>query len=97
MPKKSAPVLAYKGFDQNLQCRGMQYEIGKTFTHEGPVKACNSGLHACEYPLDVFNYYPPAGNRFARVEATGEISRHESDSKIAAASLTITDRQAGDP
>jgi len=87
-------VLAFKGFDKDLKCRGYQFEIGKTFEHEGAVKACNSGFHSCENPLDVLNYYPLIGddgrlNRFATVKASGSISRHGDDSKIASAKLTI--------
>ena len=83
-------IVAYKGFDSNLRCRGFQYEIGKTYTHEGKVEVCSSGFHSCEYPFDVFKYYPLAcGNRFATIKASGQICRHEDDSKIASASLTV--------
>ena len=89
--KSDAPVvLAYKGFDANMQCRGFQFEIGKTYTHEGTVEACSSGFHACENPFEVWNYYPLNGsNKFCSVELSGAISRHEEDSKIAAATISI--------
>jgi hypothetical protein len=87
--KKPEVILAYKGFDQQLNCRGFQYELGKTFEHKGAVKACEGGFHACEYPLDVLNYYAPAGSRFAVVEQSGEISRHDGDSKVASSHISI--------
>ena len=83
-------IVAYKGFDAKLQCRGMQYAIGQTVVHDGAVKACSTGLHSCENPLDVFGYYEPGTSRFALVEASGEISREAGgDSKIASAKLHI--------
>ncbi|SDH23782.1 DUF7666 domain-containing protein, partial [Propionivibrio dicarboxylicus] len=87
--KQEEAITAFKGFNQDFQCRGFQFEVGKTYEHAGEVKACASGFHSCEYPLDVFNYYGPVSNRFAVVKASGQISRHDEDSKIACASLTI--------
>jgi hypothetical protein len=87
--KKPELVQSFKGFDQQLACRGFQYEIGKTFEHAGTVKACEAGFHACEYPLDIFNYYAPAGSRFAAVEQSGEIGRHDGDSKVASSRIHI--------
>ena len=86
-------ITAYKGFDANLQCRGFQFEVGQTYTHDGPVSACSSGFHACEAPLDVWGYYPIIQDdgsltRFAEVEVSGDISRD--GNKLAAATITIT-------
>ena len=83
------PLVAYKGFDKNMQCRGFQYEVGKTYKHEGRVMVCDAGFHSCEHPLDVFNYYNPADSRFAVVKASGKISRHKDDSKVASKSISI--------
>ena len=83
-------IVTYKGFNKDLQCRGYQFEIGKTYEHEGKVEACGSGFHACECPLDVFGYYPPADSRFAETVSFGTTDREEGgDTKIASASITI--------
>ena len=88
----------YKGMDQNMQCLGFQYEVGKEYEHTGPLKCCPSeeeakkgigGFHACEYPLDVFNYYPPAGSRFFEVEQGGKLSKSDDDSKVASTKIKI--------
>ena len=83
-------ILAYKGFDKNLMCRGFQYEVGKTYTHKGAVEACSGGFHACENPLDVFAYYAPASSKFALVQLSGKTDREKGgDTKVAAAKITI--------
>ena len=83
-------ITTYKGFNQNLTCRGFQFEIGKTFEHKGKVEACYGGFHSCEYPLDCFSYYPPAESRYAETIATGEASREDGgDSNIASSTITI--------
>ncbi|OMG45245.1 hypothetical protein BK140_33355 [Paenibacillus macerans] len=81
-------IKGWKGFNKDLKCRGMQYEIGKTF-EEPEAEACEKGLHFCEYPLDVLGYYPPADSRYAEVEADGEIDRDGQDSKVATTRLHI--------
>ena len=82
-------VISIKGFDKNLQCRNYQFELGKTYTHDGVVKACESGFHAVEYGIDAFSYYAPAGSRYCVIEQFGDMQRHSDDTKIASASITI--------
>ena len=68
-------VIAYKGFNKDLTCRGFQYEIGKEY-EEQEVSVCKSGFHACENPFDVLNYYEDIlNNRFCKVEQSGTINK----------------------
>ena len=89
MNEQTAPLVTYKGFDQDMKCRGFQYAVGQSYEHEGEVKACEVGFHACEHPLNVFKYYAPAGSRFAVVEQAGVISRSGDDTKVASSKITI--------
>ena len=83
-------IVAYKGFDKNMQCRDFQFEVGKTYKHEGEVSACKSGFHSCTNPLDVLNYYDVT-SRFALVEIGGITDNDIDDTKIASAEITIKD------
>ena len=68
-------VIAYKGFNKDLTCRGFQYEVGKEYTEE-KVSICNRGFHACENPFDVLNFYGDVlNNRFCKVEQSGQIEK----------------------
>ena len=87
--KNNTQILAYKGFNKDWTCRGYQYKVGETNVHDGKTKACESGFHACEYPLDVFSYYAPASSVFAVIEASGDIDRKGDDSKITSSKLTV--------
>ena len=89
MAEENKEIIAYKGFKQDWTCRGYQYEIGKMYEHKGDVKACESGFHACEYPLDVLRYYSPAESKFAVVKMSGGTSKDSDDTKIASAKITI--------
>ena len=68
-------IIAYKGFNKDLTCKGFQYEVGKEYTEE-KVSICNSGFHACENPFDVLDFYGDAlNNRFCKVEQSGLIKK----------------------
>ncbi len=78
----------FKGFKKDMTCRGFQYEEGKEYTEERAI-ACETGFHACEYPLDCLSYYSPSDSVYHEVEQSGEISRHLDDSKIASTKIKI--------
>jgi len=50
-------VKGWKCFDQDLSCRGFQFEIGKTYEIEGDLKMCSNGFHFHEKAEHLFNYY----------------------------------------
>ena len=79
---------AYKGFKNNMTCRGFQYEEGKEY-HEERAECCDTGFHACEYPLDCFKYYEPADSVYHEVEQTGDIDKSDEDSKVASTEIKI--------
>ena len=85
----SEKIIAYKAMNKNMQCRGKQYEVGKTY-HEDKADCCNAGMHACENPLDVLHYYPlKDGPRFFEVECGGNVDKSGEDSKLACTELTV--------
>ena len=80
-------IKAYKGFNKDMTCSDFQYEEGKEYVTE-KAEACECGFHACEYPLDVFSYYPPGTSVYHEVEQSGELDRSESD-KVASTKIKI--------
>ena len=85
-------ITGYKGFDQNMRCRGYQYEGGEEYIHEGSAVACQSGFHFCENPLDVFGYYSPGESVFHAVEGSGQIAKHNDDSKVSCTKIKVGPR-----
>ena len=85
----SEKIIAYKAMDKNMRCRGKQYEVGKTY-HEDKADCCRAGMHACENPLDVLQYYPLRDSpRFFEVECGGNVDKIGEDSKLACTELTV--------
>ena len=82
-------IKSYKGFHKDMTCRDFQYKEGGEY-EEKQADVCNSGFHACEYPLDCFYYYSPNCSVYREVEQEGEFSkRNNGDSKIASTKIKI--------
>ena len=63
----------FKGFYKGLVCRGKKYKENTVFEEEA-AEICKSGMHFCENPFDVLDYYDLVNtdgsfNEFAEVEA----------------------------
>lgn len=66
-----------KGFDEDLKCRGMQFEVGKEYKIElngRELELCtDTCFHYCDSLLQVHQYYPVnENNRFCEIEVLGE-------------------------
>ena len=84
----------YKGFNDKLQCvlngKAFQYEVGQTYTHNGPTDLCSKGFHFCEHPMDTWSYYAPfADTRYAEIEADEVSCETQEDPKRVSRSLTV--------
>ena len=79
---------AYKGFNKDMTCCGFQYEEGKEYTTD-KAELCNSGFHACEHPLNCFDYYAPSESVYHEVELDEVSDERESDTKVCAKKIKI--------
>ena len=66
----------YKGYNKGLICRDKQYAENTVFEEEN-AEICKSGMHFCENPFDVLDYYGYVNdkaelNEFTEVEALGD-------------------------
>ena len=82
-------IKSYKAFDENMRCRGFQYEVGKEYDMNGDIQCCKRGFHACESPMEVWNYYDMLTSRFAEVEQSGKISTEADSTKICSSRIKI--------
>ena len=83
------PIKSYKAFDKNMKCRGFQYEVGKEYDMNGDIQCCKRGFHACESPMEVWDYYDMLTSRFAEVEQSGKISTGADSTKICSSHIKI--------
>ena len=89
LPMEFSIIKGVKGFDKNMQCRGMQFEENKEFHQDGTIKACENGVHFCENPLQTLRYYSANNSEFCEVEGHGNLDSHIEDSKIAVSDIKI--------
>lgn len=88
---KENVIKSYKGFDKDFKCKDFQYEVGKEYEIEGEIKCCKRGFHACESPMEVFDYYDMLNSRFAEVEQSGQIDKKDDNksTKICSSRIKI--------
>ena len=73
----------YKGFNKGLICRGKRYAEDTVFEEESAV-LCETGMHFCKLPHQVFQYYAPSsGSEFAEVEALDEVQTDDGKKFVA--------------
>ena len=87
---KRKEVIAYKGMNSDMSCKGFQYEIGKTYkTDKAELWKC--GFHACLNPRDVLDYYYQSiKSRYFKVKLSGEITKCGfEDTNVAATEITV--------
>lgn len=81
-------MLAYKGFNPGLVCRGYQFKLGRNITDKANCRA--NGFHCAENPLDCLTYYSNMDQaEYYLVDAGGDVDEDELDSKIACTELNI--------
>lgn len=67
-------VKGYKVFNPDWTCRDFKYEVGQTYTHDGPIAICKAGFHFCQKPSECFDYYRfDSSNHVAEIEAIGNV------------------------
>lgn len=67
---KADLLVGVKGFNYDWTCRGLQYEVGKTYTQDELPRVCQAGFHFCADPMDCLTYYSPVeGSKYALVIA----------------------------
>ena len=53
------------------------------------IAYCNRGFHACESPMEVFDYYDMLTSRFAEVEQSGKMDKEADSTKTCSSRIKI--------
>ena len=80
----------YKVFNPDWTCKGMQYEVGKSYEMEDKPVICKRGFHFCEKIVDCFQYYTfNSANKVAEIEAYGELDFEKDGNKCCTNGIKI--------
>ena len=87
---KGKEVIAYKGMEFDMTCKGFHYEVGKTYKTD-KVELCQCWFHACLNPRDVLDYYlKEETSCYFKVKLSGEITKCDKfDTEVTATEMTI--------
>ena len=94
-------MIGYKAFDQNLCCRGFQYEVGKTYTKptkkEELIMCSDNAFHFCRelFAIEKCSNYKLSKSRICEVIAGDTIHDSEQE-KYCTNSITILREIVGD-
>ena len=82
-------MIAYKGFQKYLKCRGFQFqEYGINETEKANCR--QNRFHCAENPLDCLCYYPNWKNSvYYIVDASGDLDEDGEDSKISCTNMRL--------
>ena len=90
-----------KGFDKDLCCRGMQFEVGKEYSTgvaDADISLCtNTVFHFCDSLKKVHTHYsvmPKENNRFCEIEVLGALV--SDDTKCGSNRIRIVREISGD-
>jgi len=83
-------MIAYKGFNEDMTCRDMQYTEGETYEMPDP-EMCVRGFHACKNPVSTFYYYTPDRSVYHEVEIK-DVKTDKDLDKVCAGEVTVRKR-----
>lgn len=67
-------MIGYKAFNNDLTCKGFQYEVGQTYSMDEKPIPCERGFHFCKSITETYDFYDMSDNtRICKVEALGKV------------------------
>ena len=82
-------LIAYKGFNPDLTCKGYKFKLDEWNTEE-EANCFKNGLHCAEDPLDCLSYYPDWDKAvYYQVIADGDINESGDDTKISCTRMLL--------